>query len=114
MTFIIGTPHTHNAGHFYDWKASGRQEQDDVQTCPHCEAIILMRVWKHEGGWCGKCMSPLCSNAGCVAETARLGCVPFVKKLEAHINAQVKFAQHLKIAGLEPPVSPQPIYTGQP
>jgi len=114
MTFIIGTPHAHNAGHYYNWNANGRQEQDDVKSCPHCEAVILLRTWKEEGGWCAKCNAPLCNNHTCIAETAKLGCVPFIKKLEAHIRATEKLDNLFKIAGLEPPVSPQPIYTGSP
>lgn len=111
---VIGTPHTHNAGHYYNFAASGRKAEADVQTCTHCEAVILMQQWKASAqcGWCAKCNAPLCSNPACIAETERVGCVPFIKKLEQHMECGVRLHQHLKIAGLEPPVSPQPIYTG--
>ena len=107
MTFLIGVPHTHNAGFFESrYSADSQTVRDDVQTCPHCQAVIKMREWRTAGGWCGKCEAPVCNNAECVAETARVGCVPFLKKIETYANTLVKFDQHLKIAGLEP--SPLP------
>lgn len=112
MTFIIGTPHAHNAGHYINRDANGRATEDDVQTCKHCQAVILMREWKQEGGWCGKCQSPLCNNPGCMEMTAKVGCVPFVKQLEQNFEAEHKLAQFIKQAGLEPPVPHQPIFTG--
>src|ERR1700692_2604905 len=110
MTFIIGTPHSHHAGYYSAhtrWDTS--EMRDDVQTCPHCQAVILMRTWGEHGGWCSKCAAPICNNPLCVAETARLGCVPFTKKLEAFIESQLSLKQHLKIAGLEPSPIPQSI-----
>lgn len=112
MTFIIGTPHSHNSGHYINRDEHGKAKEDDVQTCKHCQAVILMREWQQEGGWCAKCESPLCNNKVCMEETHRLGCVPFVKKLEQNFEAEHKLAQFIKSAGLEPPVSPQPIFTG--
>lgn len=108
----IGTPHRHNAGYFCNDVATSRRQEADVQICRHCEAVIKMQEWIQDGGWCSRCQSPLCNNLACRTETARMGCVPFIKKLEANMERAVKLEQHLKIAGLEPPVSPQPIYTG--
>lgn len=88
MTFIIGTPHTHNAGYLRnDDRASGGQlTEADIQTCKHCQAAINMQEWAQEGGWCARCESPLCNNPVCVEETARLGCVPFTKKIEQMLS----------------------------
>lgn len=112
MTFIIGTPHSHNAGHYICRDVHGKAKEDDVQTCKHCQGVILMREWKNEGGWCGKCESPLCSNKVCMEETARLGCVPFLKQIEEYAENSVKLEQLIRTAGLETPVPPQPIFTG--
>lgn len=105
MTFLIGTPHTHNAGyHCNDDRASGGlKDENDVQTCPHCQAVIKMQLWKDNGGWCSKCEKPLCSNPTCIAETNKYGCVPFFKKIEQHVESTIKYEQFLKISGLEKP-----------
>ena len=112
--FIIGTPHTHNAGYYRndDRPGGGRLSEADIQTCPHCQTVIKMQEWRQAGGWCVKCDAPLCDNPFCVAETNLKGCVPFLKKLEQYVDATVKYDQYLKIAGLEPPVSPPSILTG--
>lgn len=111
MSFVIGTPHTHNAGYCKndDRPSGGTLLEADVQTCPHCQGVILMQQWKLDGGWCSKCDAPLCNNPFCVAETARLGCVPFVKKIEKYLGSQEKFDKYLKMAGLEPPKPQQPL-----
>ena len=116
MSFIIGTPHTKGAG--YSWSrysAETKTVQDDVQTCPHCQAVIRMRQWgeakagKMAGGFCMKCNAPICP--GCQAKMTTEGCVPFMKKLEAAFDMKVKYGQLLKDSGLEP-ASQQPPYTG--
>lgn len=112
MTFFIGTPHSHNAGHYINREANGRTREDDVQTCKHCQAVVLMREWKQEGGWCAKCESPLCNNKSCMEKTAKVGCVPFIQELEQSLEAHHKLAQIVKSAGLETPVPPQQIFTG--
>jgi hypothetical protein len=112
MTFFIGTPHTHNAGHFINRDANGRATEDDVQTCKHCQAVVLMREWKEEGGWCAKCESPLCNNPACMEQTSKMGCVPFAKQVELYVEHSHKIEQLIRTAGLEPPVPSQPIFTG--
>jgi hypothetical protein len=108
-TFTIGTPHTHNAGYYRndDTPAGGRLSEADVQTCKHCQRVIKMQEWKGSGGWCSKCQSPLCDDPVCAARTATYGCVPFLQRLEQFAESQVKFSQHLKIAGLAPPEPPR-------
>jgi hypothetical protein len=114
MTFKIGTPHSRNAGYFVNDKALRTRQEDDVQTCKHCQAIIKMREWRTiAGGWCAKCNSPLCNNPKCISDTEKYGCVPFIKKIDQALDARIKLDQHLKIAGLDAPVPPpSPIITG--
>jgi hypothetical protein len=92
MTFIVGTPHTHNAGYFRndDRLSGGKLSEADVQTCPHCQGLIKMQEWHLDGGWCAKCQAPLCNVPACVEETSRLGCVPFSRKLEALIRERFR------------------------
>lgn len=114
MTFKIGTPFARNAG--YSWSkysAYSRAVEDDVQTCPHCQATIRMRQWssvqangKMAGAFCSRCDAPTCGHANC------LPCVPFIKKLEKELDMTVKLKQFLKDAGLEPAVPPKPLFTG--
>lgn len=114
MTFAIGTAFSRNAG--YHWNGQGAtKEQHDVQTCPHCEAVILMQQWrkvengKMTGGFCMRCSKPICGH--CNAKLATEGCIPFIQKLEKHFDMTVKLQQFLKEAGMEP-ATPKPIFTG--
>ena len=110
MTFHIGTPHTRNAGYYFNrYSCDTNLTEDAVQTCSHCQAIIKMSEWKQDGGWCSRCEKPLCNHADCMAQTARLGCVPFIQQLERQIENTIKLEQHLKIAGLEPSPPPRPL-----
>lgn len=112
--FVIGTPHARGAGYFRndDRTAGGELAEADVQTCRHCQRIIKLQDWKRSGGWCSRCESPLCDDPACMQETALYGCVPFFKKLEQFVERQVKYQQHLRIAGLAPPEPPRsPIVT---
>lgn len=112
MTFVIGTPHTHNAGYYRsDNRVSGgKLRQADIQTCWHCQAIVKLNEWKEDGGFCRGCMKPVCNL--CADEMLVYGCVPFMKKLETAMNLGEKYRQYIKLAGLEPPAPPQPIITG--
>lgn len=105
---IIGTPHTKGAGYFINDKNLRSRQEADVQTCPHCQAVILMQQWKDDGAWCGKCMKPICGPCGTRALT--FGCEPFMKKIEQYAEAQMRFERFSKDAGLEP-AAPQTIST---
>jgi hypothetical protein len=114
LTFVIGTPFSHNAG--YHWDGQGKtKDENDVQTCPHCEAVILMQQWrkveegKMTGGFCMKCSKPVCGR--CNAKMQTEGCIPFIAKLEKHFDMTVKLQQFIKEAGMEPATS-RPIFTG--
>jgi hypothetical protein len=108
MTFTIGTPFARNAGYFRsdDRVSGGRLQEDDVKTCPHCQAVILMRQWrkieagKMNGGFCQKCNAPLC--ASCTPKLLSEGCLPYIARLERDFDMTVKLRQFQKLAGLAP------------
>ena len=117
MGFVIGTPHTHNAGYsWYRYSCDTRVVEDDVQTCPHCQAVIRMRQWqttkdgKMAGGFCMKCDAPICPH--CQAKMQTEGCIPFMRKLERELDMTVKYHQFVKEAGLEPAAPSRPLFTG--
>jgi len=114
MTFTIGTPFARGAGYHYN--GAGRdKEENDVQTCTHCQAIILMQQWRKveqgsmNGGFCMRCNAPICQH--CNKEMQVTGCAPFMQKIDAEFDANTKFAQFLKDAGLVP-VPSRPLFTG--
>lgn len=110
MTFAIGTPNRHNAGHYLSY-ADGvghKQQEADIKTCPHCQAVIMLK--KESGDYCSKCQAPVCPT--CAARMDLYGCEPFLRKLERYIGAQEQYEKFLKEAGVVSPVPPQPIFTG--
>ena len=108
MSFVIGTPHTRNAGYYRndDRVAGGRLAEADVRTCTHCQAVIKMQDWKQDGAWCGKCNAPICTHCGARAEI--YGCEPFMMQLERAMGLGHKYEQFRKLAGLD---SPPPGFT---
>ena len=114
MTFSIGTPFSKGAGYYYNWEQRGKSEAD-VQTCPHCQAVILMQEWrkiahgKMAGGYCMRCNKPVCDQ--CNKKMISEGCIPFIAKLEKEFDMTVKLSQFLKDAGMEPAAPHRP-FTG--
>lgn len=98
MSFRIGTPHARGAGYFVNDQALRSRQEDDVQTCPHCQRVIKMREWAAAPvqNFCLKCMRPTCDAKECQE------CVPFIAKIDRYFDALVKYQQHLRAAGLEP------------
>jgi len=98
------TPYTKGAGYFLNNQNqsvnNGRQEAD-IRTCTHCEAVILMQAWKDDGGFCGKCMAPICGP--CADRMLTHGCEPFIKNIETAFNAVERLSQYRKMAGLDAP-----------
>ena len=88
MTFGIGTPYTKGAGYFINDKNLRTRQEADVQTCSHCQAVIKMQEWKNSGAWCSKCMKPICVPCG--KRLAVFGCEPFIKKIEEHIEKELR------------------------
>lgn len=102
MTFIIGTPHTHNAGYLLNNQdVSSARHQADIQTCKHCQAAIEMQAWRDDGAWCSKCNSPVCSHGDCAVRTEKLGCIPYIKYIETILEGQTSLEQFRKMAGLD-------------
>jgi hypothetical protein len=107
VTFLIGTPHAKGSGYFLnDNTASGGEKvEDDVRTCPHCQAVILMRKWRAYGGFCRQCNAPVCGLCG--ERMEMFGCEPFLKILEA------QFGRDSRIRSVMEPVAlPQSIVYG--
>jgi hypothetical protein len=117
MTFTIGTPFARNAGYFKNDNrvSGGALQEDDVRTCPHCQAVILMRQWrkieqgKLNGGFCSRCNAPVCTN--CTPKLLSEGCLPYIAKLEKALDMTVKLKTYLKLSGLEPE-PPRGFFTG--
>ena len=96
---LIGTPHTHNAGYLRndDRPGGGKLTQADVQTCPHCQAVILMHEWSSgtESHFCTRCFKPTCGAERCVNE-----CQPYIAYIEKILNHDYRIQQFRKMAGL--------------
>lgn len=107
MTFSIGTPFSRGAGYLLNNQGLGasQREEADVQTCSHCQRVILMQAWKDDGGFCGRCMHPICGP--CATRALTYGCEPFLKKIEQHAERLMRFEHIRKAAGPEPE-APQP------
>ena len=85
---IVGTPHTRNSGYTMndDRPGGGRKTEADIQTCPHCQKVIKMQEWAKAAvqNFCLKCQKPTCEAPECQ------NCVPFMKRIEQHIEAQLR------------------------
>lgn len=109
---IVGTPHAKGAGYFRndDTASGGRRDEADVRTCTHCQSIIKMQIWKDDGGFCGRCMAPICGP--CADRMTLHGCEPFVAQLERALEMQSKLGAFRKLAGLEPAAPQSTIIIG--
>lgn len=97
----IGTPHTKGSGYFCNDIATSRKAEADVQCCTHCETILKMQQWKDDGGFCGRCMAPICGP--CADRMLTYGCEPAIKKIEQAFDMTIKLSQFRKLAGLDAP-----------
>ena len=99
---LIGTPHAKGAGYLINGVNLTRPFEADVLTCAHCQKILLLHLWKEEGGFCRREMKPLC--LACADRALMFGCEPFLKKLEQFTREQVKVTQFHKVAAAMPPL----------
>lgn len=106
MTFAIGTPFSRGAGYYVGDKDLKTRREADVATCPHCERVIFLQKWKDDGGFCGKCMKPICGP--CADRAMTFGCEPFMQKLEKYAENTMRFEQYRRVVGLEP-ATPRPL-----
>lgn len=99
----ILTPHRQGAGYFLDNQGLGTNErkEGDVQQCSHCERVIIMQKWKDDGGFCGRCMAPICGP--CADRMLTYGCEPALKAIEKIFNLVERLAQYRRMAGLDAP-----------
>lgn len=86
-------------GYLINGVNSTRPFEADILTCAHCQAVLYLRLWREDGGFCRREMKPLCGP--CADRALQFGCEPFLKKLEAFTREQVNRAQFKKLAGLE-------------
>jgi hypothetical protein len=101
MTFLIGTPHASGSGYFLndDRNSGGAKAEAHVQCCGHCQKVIKLELWKEDGGFCRRCMLPVC--ASCADRMLTYGCEPFIKLIEREAERAVRLSQFRKLAGLE-------------
>jgi hypothetical protein len=97
-----------------DRTSGGQKAEADIQTCPHCQAVIKLQEWKRvedgkmNGGFCMKCNEPMCGPCNHTMQTE--GCHPLPRaRLDREFDATVKLKQYMKLAGLD---EPPPIFTG--
>jgi hypothetical protein len=99
------TPYTRGAGYFLNnqnYSVNNGRQEADIRTCTHCEVVLnLQGEWKEDGGFCGKCMAPICGP--CADRMLTHGCEPFIKKIEQAFEGTVNLALHRKLVGLDAP-----------
>jgi hypothetical protein len=97
------TPHRKGAGYMVKNVGLGAKEriEGDVLQCKHCDCVIIAQEYKEEGGFCSKCMAPVCLR--CADRMTYYGCEPALKKIEAAFELGVKLAHFRKLAGLDVP-----------
>lgn len=78
--------------------SGGKKEEDDVWTCAHCQKLVLGMKWKLEGGWCHRCMAPVC--AGCSDKMLTEGCKPFLKEIEKSLEEAYRARQNARVLGI--------------
>ncbi|MDZ7355885.1 MAG: hypothetical protein ONB55_22420 [candidate division KSB1 bacterium] len=98
---LIGTSHTSGAGYYVNDKETSRPQEDDVQTCSHCQKVLLMRQWKKAGGFCRRCMKPVCIH--CARRMATFGCESMVRQVDKIVDRAYRRRQFEKVAGLDSP-----------
>lgn len=98
---IIGTAHTHGAGYaLNDDRASGGAKSEyDALVCMHCQKLLNAQKHREDGGFCSRCMAPICG--ACADRMLTQGCEPFIKFIEQAADRAYRLRQFRKLAGLE-------------
>jgi hypothetical protein len=101
MVAII-TPYTKGAGYYRndDQASGGKLLQADVQTCSHCQKVLMMQQWSKDGAICGgRCHRPLCD--GCAMKIFKgAECLPFEDWLHQQLEKAERRAQYRRVAGI--------------
>jgi len=64
-----------------DNRASGGiLDEHDAVTCCHCQAIVPIRKYVKQGGWCYNCDATVCWP--CYNRMQTEGCAPFMRQVE--------------------------------
>lgn len=87
-------------GYLYsDNRASGGGLQEaDLWCCSHCQKVLIRQHWTHDGGFCGRCMQPVCGV--CADLLVHEGCVPFIQQVEEALDRAYHRAQNMKMLGI--------------
>lgn len=89
---FIGTSHTKGSGYFINHQ-NARADESDVQTCNHCQKVILVQKEKDSVAVCMGCMKLTCGP--CSTRALTHGCEPFMKKLEQYAEDQYRLSRIL-------------------
>jgi ssDNA-binding Zn-finger/Zn-ribbon topoisomerase 1 len=100
MTFVIGTPHTKGAGYYRsdNTPSGGQLVEADVQTCAHCQKVLLLQQWRENGAWCHRGQHPLCPECGDIAEVH--GCQTWIQLIETAAEREYARAQYRRMVGV--------------
>ena len=72
----------------------GIKQEFETASCKHCQGIIRIVKHQKEGGWCFTC-----KGAVCIPCTSTGQCTPFMKRLEAKVNWDVRRKQMFREYG---------------
>ena len=78
--------------------SGGTLEECDVFVCSHCQKVINVQKWQKDGAFCHCCDKPICKSCGAVA--LQIGCVPFKKMVDRHLEEQYHRRQNAKLLGV--------------
>ena len=65
---------------------SDKVVEQDCVACSHCQAVVLVKHYQAQGGWCFGCGKPICYL--CAEHAKKVGrCEPFTKQVDDLVNA---------------------------
>lgn len=82
-----------------DETAAGKGHREaDIYCCSHCQAVIFVKAWREDGGFCGRCQAPVCGP--CADRMQTRGCEPFTAQVERMLEEVYRREQNAKILGI--------------
>lgn len=87
-------------GYLYadDRASGGPLTEADVWTCSHCQKILVRTGWAADGGWCGRCMQPVCGS--CADKMTTQGCMPFKRLIDEALDKLYHHQQLMRALGV--------------
>lgn len=79
--------------------SGGKKQEDDIYSCAHCQALLLKSQYVQDGGFCSRCMQPVCPH--CADRMLTFGCENFLRQLEVSLGIKYREDQFRKMAGIE-------------